>query len=293
MRFRSSTGLPLDCLTGRVSTPAPLVGLSRRSAHPFQESPHTPVRPTAPVKVRVQGFSPSSRLAPLSALRVYFTPLTPFGFTLQGFPLFRSRHSSSLQLCRLAVGPSVALPPLVGGSSGVRDCTPRKALSVPWADFAALLPERVRSVQRAGLAPATGRAPPGLCRLRGVTLRLRCRGSSPQLPPCTCACVSSAELPRRSCRLLRYTVSLALVVALPLSRLPSLPDVSGHLVLTIQRRPILAYLFSLGLQVASPPLVNPLRTSLRLADLVRLRFGLLSGLSYRPTHVNLSKPILA
>jgi len=121
LRFRSSTGLPLDCLAGRVSTPAPLVGLSRRSAHPFRESPHNPVRPTAPVKVRVQGFSPASRLAPLSALRVYFTPQTPFGFTLQGFPLFRSRHSSSLQLCRLAVGPSVALPLLASGSSGVRD----------------------------------------------------------------------------------------------------------------------------------------------------------------------------
>lgn len=169
MRFRSSTRLPLDCLAGRVATPAPLMGLSHRSAHPFQESPHTPVLPTAPVKVRVQGFSPSSRLAPLSALRVYFTPQTPFGFTLQGFPLFRSRHSSSLQLCRHAVGPSVALPPLVGGSSGVRDCTPRKVPTVPWADFAALLPERVRSVRWACLAPATGRAPPGLCRLRGVT----------------------------------------------------------------------------------------------------------------------------
>jgi hypothetical protein len=162
LRFRSSTGLPLDCLTGRVSTPAPLMGLSCRSTHLFRKSPHTPVRPTAPVKVRVQGFSPSSRFAPLSALRVYFTPQTPFGFALQGFPLFRSHHSSSLQLCRLAVGPSVALLPLAGRSSGVRDCTPRKVPSVPWADFAALLPERVRSVQRAGLAPTTGRAPPGL-----------------------------------------------------------------------------------------------------------------------------------
>jgi hypothetical protein len=254
LRFRSSTGLPLDCLAGRVSTPAPLVGLSCRSTHLFRKSPHTPVRPTAPVKVRVQGFSPSSRFSPLSALRVYFTPQTPFGFALQGFPLFRSRHSSSLQLCRLAVGPSVALPPLAGRSSGVRDCTPRKVPSVPWADFAALLPERVRSVQRAGLAPTTGRAPPGLCRLRGVTPRLRCRGSSPQLPPCTCACVSSAELPRQSCRLLRYAVSLAFVVALPLSRLPSLPDVFGHRILTIQRRPILAYFLASGSRLRHRPL---------------------------------------
>jgi hypothetical protein len=112
-------------LAGRVSTPAPLLGLSRRSAHSFRRSPHNPVRPTAPVKVRVQGFSPSSRFAPPSALQVYFTPQTPFGFTLQGFPLFRSCHSSSLQRCRLAVGPEVALPLLASGSSGVRDRAPR------------------------------------------------------------------------------------------------------------------------------------------------------------------------
>jgi len=254
VRFRSSSGLPLDCLTGRVSTPAPLLGLSRRSAHPFRRSPHTPVRPTAPVKVRVQGFSPSSRFAPPSALRAYFIPQTPFGFTLQGFPLFRSCHSSSLQSCRLAVAPLVALPLLVSGSSGVRDRAPRVALSVPWADFAALLPERVRSVQRAGLALATGRAPPGLCRLRGLPRPLRCHGSSPQLLPCTCACVSSAELPRRSCRLLRYAVSLAPFVSLPLSRPPSLHDVFGHLVLTIWRRPILAYRFASGSRLRHRPL---------------------------------------
>jgi len=171
VRFRSSTGLPLACLAGRVATPAPLLGLSHRSAHPFRRSPHTPVLPTAPVKVRVQGFSPSSRFAPPSALRVYFTPQTPFGFALQGVPLLRSCHSSSLQLCRHAVGPSVALPHLVCGSSGIRDCAPRVAPSVPWADFAALLPERVRSVQWACLAPSTGRAPPGLCRLRGLPAR--------------------------------------------------------------------------------------------------------------------------
>jgi len=54
------------------------------------------VLPTARVTVRVQGFSPSSRVAPPSASRVYFTPLTPFGFALQGFSLSRSRDNSSL-----------------------------------------------------------------------------------------------------------------------------------------------------------------------------------------------------
>jgi hypothetical protein len=41
---------------------------------------------------------------------------------------------------------------------------------VPSADFAALLPERVRSVRKMGLASVAGRAPPGLCRLRGLPL---------------------------------------------------------------------------------------------------------------------------
>jgi len=206
VRFRSSTGLPLACLAGRVATPAPLLGLSHRSAHPFRRSPHTPVLPTAPVKVRVQGFSPSSRLAPLSASWVYFTPQTPFGFALQGVPLLRSCHSSSLQLCRHAVGPSVALPPLAGGSSGVRDLAPRKALSVPWADFAALLPERVRSVQWACLAPSTGRAPPGLCHLRGLPARcdatVRHRSSRRALVPAS-APPSCPDGPA-ACRATRY-----------------------------------------------------------------------------------------
>jgi len=145
-----------------------LSGLSYRSAYAFRRSPRTLTRPTAPVKVRVQGFSPSSQFAPPSALRVCFTPQTPFGFTLQGFPLLRSSPSSSLGPCRLAVGPSVALPLLASGSSGDATALSRKAQSVLWADFAALLPEKVRSVQQAGLALTTGRAPPGLCRLRGM-----------------------------------------------------------------------------------------------------------------------------
>jgi len=64
-----------------------------------------PRRSQLRVTVRVQGFSPSARLAPPTASRVYFTPQTPFGFTLQGIPLPRSCDSSSLPPCRLAVLP--------------------------------------------------------------------------------------------------------------------------------------------------------------------------------------------
>jgi len=72
---------------------------------------HTSRRSHAPGSFRVQGFSPSSRFAPRSAPRVYFTPLTFFGFTLQGFPLTESPDSSSLPACRRAVAPGAALSP--------------------------------------------------------------------------------------------------------------------------------------------------------------------------------------
>jgi hypothetical protein len=117
---------------------------------------------------------------------------------------------------------------------------------MPWAGFTALLPLRVRSVRKVCLAPLTGRAPLGLCPLQGFPLPLRCHGSSPLLLPCAYADVRSARLPRRSVRLLRYGVSLASVVALPLSRPPYPHEVSGHLVLTIRRRRVLAYCFASG-----------------------------------------------
>jgi hypothetical protein len=95
-----------------------LQGFRCRSAHSFQRSPHTPESPTLRVRVRIQGFSPSFRFTPPPALRVYFTPLTPFDFSLQGFPLPRSRTSSSPAPCRLAVLQRLASRSLVRGPSG-------------------------------------------------------------------------------------------------------------------------------------------------------------------------------
>jgi len=77
---------------------APPLAFPCRSAHSFQRSPHSPEVSTPRVTVRVQGFSPSSRFTPPPASRVYFTPLTPFDFSLQGFPLPRSCANSSLAL---------------------------------------------------------------------------------------------------------------------------------------------------------------------------------------------------
>jgi hypothetical protein len=111
LRFCSSLGPPLES-----SCPSPLdASVLSWASLPFGASvpkeSTCPRSPTSRVWFRVQGFSPSSRLTPPSASRVYFTPLTPFDFSLQGFPLPRSRVSSSLTpvpSCRYSV---VALSP--------------------------------------------------------------------------------------------------------------------------------------------------------------------------------------
>jgi hypothetical protein len=95
-----------------------LQGLGCRLAHSFRRSPHTPEGPTPRVKVRMQGFSPSFRLTPPPASRVYFTPLTPFGFSLQGFPLPRSWVDSSPTPCRPAVLQWLASRSLGRGPAG-------------------------------------------------------------------------------------------------------------------------------------------------------------------------------
>lgn len=106
-----------------------------------------PGLPTSQVTFRVQGFSPSSRLAPPPASRVCFTPLTPFGLPLQGVPLSESCRRSSRLRCRPAVAPVVALPrPSIAGPPAHEPSIPRKMGRVPLAGFTALLPLRVRAI---------------------------------------------------------------------------------------------------------------------------------------------------
>jgi len=78
-------------------------GLSCRSAYPFRRDPHTPRQSQVRVRGRIQGFSPSLRVTPSSALRVYFASLTPIGSPFRGFHLSRSSTDSSPVTCRLAV----------------------------------------------------------------------------------------------------------------------------------------------------------------------------------------------
>jgi len=150
LRFDSPSGLSPEGACPHLAMRAPLLGFSCRSAHPFRRSPRTPRGSTLRVKVRVQGLSPSSRFAPPSALRVYFTPQTPFGFSLQGFPLPRSRANSSLASCRRVVAPSVAHPSprTMGPPAHLRPSLGMER--VPLADFTALLPLRVRAPDQRG-----------------------------------------------------------------------------------------------------------------------------------------------
>ena len=215
---------------------APLLGFPYRLAHPFRRSPHTPRRPTVRVTVRVQGFSPSSRFAPPSASRVCFTPQTPFGFSLQGFPLSGSRAGSSPSPCRHAVAPEAALPPPRTTGPRAHHAMPLGGPAGAFGRLHGFAPPESPCRRRERLTPAAGRAPPGFFPLQGLPHPVRCSGSSPPLLPCAWAAVRSAEFPRRSGRLPRYEVSLAPVVAWPLSRLPSPPEVFGHRFLTMQRR---------------------------------------------------------
>lgn len=97
-------------LFSQRSCPSPL-GASTSLGPSLPFGVLVPMESTSPgfprfrVTFRVQGFSPSSRFSPPPASRVYFTPQTPFGFTLQGFPLPRSHANSSPASCRLAVIP--------------------------------------------------------------------------------------------------------------------------------------------------------------------------------------------
>lgn len=97
------------------------------------------------LRSRVQDFASSSRVTPPPALWVYFTPLTPIGFCLQGFPLPRSRANSSPAQCRLAVLHRLASRRLVGGTFGARTLQFLGVGPVPFAGFTALFPLRVRS----------------------------------------------------------------------------------------------------------------------------------------------------
>jgi len=114
------------------------------------------------VTVRVQGFSPSSRLSPLSALRVYFAPLAPFGFPLQGFLLQGSGPRSSRAPTILSL---LGEPLFTTNKTRCRVSMGQRRMS-PQVDSVVLLLLRARASETEIISVA-GRSPPGLCPLQG------------------------------------------------------------------------------------------------------------------------------
>jgi hypothetical protein len=167
-------------------------------------------------------------------LRVYFTPLTPFGFSLQGFLLPRSFANSSLALCRPAVAPGLRSHRLESGSSGALCGPPLAAAQVPLVRLHGFAPLESTFCESPLLANPPSRAPLGLFPLQGLPFQ-RDAVALHHRSPRTSSSLRSARLPQRSDCQLHLEVSFTPEVALPLSRPPSPPEVRGHLVLTIQR----------------------------------------------------------
>jgi len=160
-----------------------LQGFPCRLAHRFRRSPHTPEAPTLRVKGRIQGLSPSFRSAPPPALRVCFAPLTLFGFTLQGFPLPRSRADSSPAPCRLAVLHRLASRSLGRGTAGAHPHIPRSGASAfcrlhGFAPLESPFRAAPRLGKRRRPCPSWAMSSPG------SALPSRCGDSSPPLLPC-------------------------------------------------------------------------------------------------------------
>lgn len=176
-------------------------------------------------------------------MRAYFIPLTPFGFTLQGFPLSRSSADSSPARCRLAVFHRLASRVLGAGPLAHRLHSQEWGAAFCRLHGFALLESPFRARPRLVHAPAEPLL--GFLPLQGLPAL-----AMPRLiaaaPP---VCLSPACAPRvssRSVRRLHCGVSFARVVASSLSRPPSPPEVLGHLLLSIRRRLVRAYRFALG-----------------------------------------------
>lgn len=214
---------------------APLVGISRPFGASVPKESTSPENPTSRVTFRVQGFSPSSRLTPLSASRVYFTPQTPFGFALQGFVPLEERRQLFADVCRRAVIPRLRsrhlewqdqrrtnLPLLESGAGAFGRLHGFAPLESPYRS-------------RDGFSILRRPSPSWVFPLQGFPLpgdapahhrrSFRVLGPVFALPGCPKS-PNTAAL-RSLCRQ---------VVALPLSRPPSPPEVSGHLFLTMQQR---------------------------------------------------------
>jgi len=228
-------------------------GLPCRSAHPFRGSPPAPEIPLSEYGPR-PGFLTLFAAFSSHGLASLFHPANALRLLPSGiFPLeeLRQLFAVAMPSCRSS---AVALPPpsMAGPTAHQpsplgkwgrclwptsRLCSPRE--SVPTAGGIGTR----RRPSPSWAFPSPRRSPP-----------VRRRGSSPRAPPVRFSGARSIELPQPSARRMRFGVSIAQEVALPLSRLPCPPEVCGRLVLTMQRRWVLAYRFASGSRLRRRPL---------------------------------------
>jgi len=207
-----------------------------------------PGRPTARVTVRVPGFSPASRFAPRTALWVCFTPQTPFGFTLQGFPLPTSRPDLPPGLCRRAVIPWMR-------SHRLTQQVPRRTYT-PEVRFEGrafgrlhgLAPVESPFRPAIGLGQPASRAPPGFFPLQGLPLPKQGGSFWPPHPPSRLAMIALAR---------NHSVHIGVLpapgVGIVARATAALPEVPGHRLLGIRPPQVLAYFFASGRRLRRRP----------------------------------------
>lgn len=158
--FRSAVILSCDSalLQGLLPEPVPPVARSRARSATASPGVSCPSAPSAwgvhscrgsrpPATFRLQGFAPSCRFPPPRAFRVCFAPVALVGFTLQGFPLSRSRTAFSAAVALLAFAAADGLPiclAWIGSVGAASPILPDRTARTPAASRA-LLPSRVRS----------------------------------------------------------------------------------------------------------------------------------------------------
>lgn len=177
-----STGYAPNGLCSRLSTRTPLLGFFavRRIR---SEGVHIPPKSHSRVKVRVQGLSPSSRFTPPSALRVYFTPQTPFGFTFRGFPpreaaRARRPRPTVLPLLRWLRSRSLGR----AGPPAHQPTTPRRGAGA-FGRLHGFHPLESPYRRQIGLESSRQPSPSWFSSSPGFSPQRRCGGSSPSLLP--------------------------------------------------------------------------------------------------------------
>lgn len=177
------SGFPPEGLARHLAMRAPLLGFPavRRMR---SEGVYSSQRSHPPGYVPRSGFLTRCAASSSFGLAGLFHPATPFGFTLQGVSLSRSRADSSstpVPSCRCS---AVALPPpRMAGPTAHQPTTSRKWGRCLWPTSRLCSP-RESVPTKGGFSTLHRPSPSWVFPLQGLPLPRRCVGSSPTLLPC-------------------------------------------------------------------------------------------------------------